>query len=45
MLNCAEIKITFLVITHTIAPVNFHSSPKVLCTCAPNENNVCQASI
>jgi len=25
----AEIKITLLVITHTIVPVNLHSSPKV----------------
>ena len=30
ILNCAEIEIALLVITHKIAPVNFHSLPKVL---------------
>jgi len=29
ILNCAEIKIALLVIMHTTAPVNLHSSPKV----------------
>jgi len=29
MLNCAEIKIALLVITHTIAPVNLHSELNV----------------
>jgi len=28
--NCAEIKIALVVITHTIAHINLHSSPKVL---------------
>jgi len=27
--NCAEIKLAILVIRHTIAPVNLHSSPIV----------------
>ena len=35
-----KLKSHFLVITYTIVPTNLHSSPKVLCTCAPNEHNI-----
>jgi len=30
MLNCADIKIAVVVITYTIAPINLHSSPKLI---------------
>ena len=44
ILNCADITITILVITHTIVPINLHWAPKVrqsvVCTCAPNENEI-----